>query len=284
MGDAAEQSLEELLGDYLPRWSLSLDGDPITTPSSHVVFVNSQFGSAVLKLFRPPYDEALSSGALNHFRDIAPRVFQFTGRALLMERILPGTPLAELSREGRDDEATEIICDIAARLRSMPPTRESFPTVEQWGEAFQRHRNRGGHPLVSPALVDEAEHVYFDLCRTQEQRMLLHGDLHHYNILHDEMRGWLLIDPKGVIGEPAFELGTALRNPFDCTDLRDDPRQLMRRIGIMSRRLGYAPERILRWYFAQGLLSVVWLVEDGFGDSDVQSGLRLARLGQQLLI
>lgn len=283
MDDAGERSVKELLADYLARWSLARDGDPVTTPGSHIVFVTSPFGPAVLKLFRPPYEEARSSSVLAHLGDIAPHIYRSTDRALLMERLQPGTPLAALSRGGRDDEATEIICDIAERLRALPLPRDSFPTIEQWGEGFRRHRARSGHRLVSPALIDEAEQTYFDLCRTQGERVLLHGDLHHYNILRDAVRGWLVIDPKGVIGEPPFELGAALRNPFDCRELTADPAQLMRRVGLMSRRLGYAPERVLRWHFAQGLLSVVWLAEDGFADSEIASGLKLAELSRQLL-
>ena len=285
MASSAEPSLEQLLASYLPRWSLTRDGDPLTTPSSHVVFVASPFGPAVLKLFRPPYEEAKSSGALLHFGANAPRVYHFTEHALLMERIVPGTRLAALCRRGRDDQASEIICDIAARLRILPvpATATNYPTVEKWGNAFQRHRNRGGHRLVAPALVDEAEQRYFQLCTTQSKRVLLHGDLHHSNILEHETRGWLLIDPKGVIGEPEFELGAALRNPLECTGLRESPHQLMHRIGLMSRRLGYEPDRVLLWYFAQAALSLAWLVEDGFGDADILSGLRLAELGRQLL-
>lgn len=283
MHNAGELSLEVLLKDYLPRWSLELDGAPITTPSSHIVFVGSRFGPAVLKLFRPPYEEARSSAALLHFGDVGPRVFQLSDRALLMERIRPGTPLAELSLTGRDDEATAIICDIAARLRTLPTPAETWTSVEDWGQGFARHRRGPGHALLPPGLIDEGERVYFDLCATQSERVLLHGDLHHHNILLDNSHGWLAIDPKGIIGEPAFEVVTALKNPVDRPDVFTDAKLLARRIDLMSARLGYDGERLLRWFFAQLVLSLIWFAEDGFGAAEIGPRLQLVNISRHML-
>jgi streptomycin 6-kinase len=41
-------------------------------------------------------------------------------------------------------------------------------------------------------------------------------DLHHYNVLSDSGRGWLAIDPKGLVGEVEYEVGAAIRNPIDA--------------------------------------------------------------------
>jgi len=55
--------------------------------------------------------------------------------------------------------------------------------------------------------------VYFRLCKPPIQDRLLHGDLHHDNVLFDSRRGGLAIDPKGVIGELKYEIGAALETP-----------------------------------------------------------------------
>ena len=62
--------------------------------------------------------------------------------------------------------------------------------------------------------VERAQRLYVGLCASQTSTRLLHGDLHHYNILRDGDRGWVAIDPKGVVGEVEYEIGAALRNPY----------------------------------------------------------------------
>jgi streptomycin 6-kinase len=93
--------------------------------------------------------------------------------------------------------------------------------------------------------------------------VLLHGDLHHWNVLRAQREPWLVIDPHGVIGEPAYETGALLRNPNDrLLDLPDPPRTLSRRVDILSERLGFDRQRIIGWAMAQAVLSAIWSVED----------------------
>ena len=61
--------------------------------------------------------------------------------------------------------------------------------------------------------------MYVDLSGSQRSTRLLHGDLQHYNVLFDTDRGWLAIDPKGVVGELEHEIGAVLRNPDERPDL-----------------------------------------------------------------
>jgi streptomycin 6-kinase len=92
---------------------------------------------------------------------------------------------------------------------------------------------------------------------------LLHGDLHHYNVLVDSARGWLAIDAKGVVGEPEYEVGAALRNPWERPELFTEPATIMRRVDRFRRELHLDAERILAWAFAQAVLAAIWAVEDG---------------------
>jgi streptomycin 6-kinase len=96
--------------------------------------------------------------------------------------------------------------------------------------------------------------------------VLLHGDFHHFNILSSE-RGWLVIDPKGVIGPPEYEVGPLLLNPWD--DFRQKPDALRiteRRLAILSERLGFPRERLRDWGLCHAVLSAWWdLTEDDTG-------------------
>ena len=118
---------------------------------------------------------------------------------------------------------------------------------------------------------------YLRLCGTQKNRRLLHGDLHHENVIFDDRRGWLAIDPKGVVGEIEYEIGAALRNPVDRPDLCASREILQRRIQIFEQALHLDTVRAVRWAFAQAVLSAIWSWEDGEPVDNANSPLLLAR-------
>ena len=179
--------------------------------------------------------------------------------ALLLERLEPGTTLAELED---DVAATEIAGETFKKLfRPLPPDHP-FPTVERWGAAFGRIRERydGSCGSFPPELFEPAERIYFELCASQAEPVLLHGDLHHWNILSAEREPWLAIDPKGLAGEPAHEVGALLRNKHDAGP--DLLALTQRRIAQLADILGEERERLTLWAFSQGVLSALWGFED----------------------
>ncbi len=146
--------------------------------------------------------------------------------------------------------------------RASPP--QGLRTVEDLGRGFARVRPAALVVGADAALIDRAEQVYQELCRSQAPRVLAHGDLHHDNILFDEAGGWLAIDPKGVLGETAYETGALLRNPGGDPALYAEPGIISRRAAILGEQLGLPRERIFGWCFAQAVLSALWFVEDGW--------------------
>jgi streptomycin 6-kinase len=100
-------------------------------------------------------------------------------------------------------------------------------------------------------------------------------------VLRDEHRGWIAIDPKGVIGELEYEIGAALRNPAERPDLLASPEVIERRLGVFYDALGIDVDRARAWAFAQGVLSAIWSVEDGRAVDANHAGLRLSRAIEQ---
>ena len=131
-------------------------------------------------------------------------------------------------------------------------------TVQDWGKSFAT-ADQG----IPRDLVEQAREVYFDLFRSQSKTRLLHGDLHHDNVLFDSKRGWLAIDPKGVIGELEYELGAALRNPYNRPDIFAQPQVIEKRLKQFAAKLPIDQVRALRWGFSQAVLSAIWGIEDG---------------------
>jgi streptomycin 6-kinase len=206
----------------------------------------------------------------------AVKVLDHDDRAMLLERAVPGRTLTELAIAERDDEATAILCDVIAALHRPELPAQRFPSVEDWGHELAEYR-RSGDTRIPAALRDRAMGLLADLADSQGPRRLLHGDLHHDNILFDERRGWLAIDPKGVVGESSYEVGAGLRNPTPDFVV---PSIIERRVGIICERLGFDRKRVVGWAFAQSVLSTVWLVEAG---RDPAPGLTTAEAMLQLL-
>jgi streptomycin 6-kinase len=266
-----------MLHHYLARWSLVADGAPFETPSSHLVYVQSSEGPAVLKLFKPPREEARSPLGLLHYSGSgAVRVIAYDQEAMLTRRALPGRPLSDLVRAGRDDAAIDVVCDVAAALHARGAASGDWTTVEDWGTDW------AGADRLPRGLVDEAQRTFSDLCRRQSNRVLLHGDLHHDNILLDSRLGWLSIDPKCVVGEREYELGAVLRNPAGMSDVYAEPAVMRRRVRRMCARFGFKIDRVLRWSFAQAVLSAVWCVQDGRGEADIAAAVKVAQVSRAL--
>src|ERR1700692_4045206 len=113
-----------MFSTHLESWRLTPDGDPIATPTSRLLPVRRLGTSAMLKVAVHPEEKRGNRlMAWWNGRGTA-RVLEHAGDAILMERAEETTSLAELSRQGRDDEASRIICTAVGRLHapgSLPP-------------------------------------------------------------------------------------------------------------------------------------------------------------------
>jgi streptomycin 6-kinase len=262
-GDRGREWLDQLpatIAFWAERWSLRID-PPFASLSYNFVApaVRSDGTAAVLKLGVPNKELTSEIAALRLYdgRGIS-RLLEADADAgaLLIERLQLGTPLERIA----DDEGATIIAARVMRQLWRPVSPDHpFPTVERWGSGFERLRSRfngGTGPLPAP-LVDRAERLFADLTRSQSAPVLLHGDLHHWNILQAEREPWLAIDPKGVVGEAAYEVGALLRNP------RPQPTSVLaRRLDILADELAIPRDRLAAWSFAQAVLSAWWGIED----------------------
>lgn len=257
------------------RWSVDVN-ESFETESSVIIYGVRDGRPVVLKVAHRAGDEWKSGEVVHAFdgRGMV-RVLEYEDGAALLQRVIPGGALVEVTTCGRDDRATAILADVVAAMTPDSPPRWC-PTVKDWHRAFAWYLSTGDAQIPA-ALVTRASSMYAELCETQRETRLLHGDLQHYNILEDRERGWLAIDPKGVVGEVEYELGAALRNPAELPDVFADTATIERRIGVWSSRLCVDANRVLRWAFAQAVLSAIWHVEDGYAVGEDDAPLALAR-------
>jgi streptomycin 6-kinase len=257
---AREGSAAARLEDSARRWSVVVD-DVRETRTSVIAFGRRRDERVVLKIVRENGDEWHSGRVLAAFGGGRfAHVLEQTEGAMLLERLDPGSHLTNLVRQNRDDEATDIIASIVSERR-VHPAPNGVPRAEQWLASFEDYAS-SGDGQISEDTIAAATSTYASLCRSQGERQLLHGDLQHYNVL-SSARGWVAIDPKGVLGERAFEAGAFLRNRWDASHLVCNESIVKRRADRFARGVGADTERVLAWAFAQAVLSMIWMREDG---------------------
>lgn len=264
-GQAWLEALPSLLETCARRWSLSLF-PPFDLSYNYVAPARREDGSdVVLKIGvpNPELDSEIEALRIYDGRGVA-RLLDSDEElgALLLERLRPGAMLVTV----KDDEAaTEIAAGVMKQLWQPLPAEHNFPTVEKWARGMQRLRQEfnGGSGPFPEKIVATAEGLFAELLPSSAPPVLLHGDLHHYNILAAEREPWLALDPKGVAGEPAYEVGALLRNP--TPQIAQEPelsRLLLRRIDQLAQILELDRRRLIGWAVAQAVLSAWWSYEE----------------------
>ena len=268
-GDAGVEWLDDLptlIADLARRWSLT-----VLLPYDQLSYnyvapaVRADGTEVVLKVGMPNRGLVTEIEALRIYdgRGIA-RLLDADPEhgALLLERLKPGTMLSSLVD---DEQATKIAAKVMQRLWQPVPPEHPFPTVADWAAGLKQLRDHfdGGYGPFSPTLVEAAEALFVELIGSMDEPVVLHGDLHHFNILAAEREPWLALDPKGVVGEPAYEVGALLRNPMPEVFTWPGLEQVLaRRVDQLAEILGFDRERLIGWGIAQAVLSAWWGFED----------------------
>jgi streptomycin 6-kinase len=253
---------------YLARWELVPDGAPIDTPRACLLPVRRDREPAMLKVAQDDEERAGARLMVWWAGEGAARVLAHEGDALLMERATGGRSLAAMARAGEDDEASRILCAAAAGLHAPRgrPAPEFVP-LARWFQALEPAAAAHG------GLLARASAAARDLLAAPREVTVLHGDLHHGNVLDFGARGWLAIDPKGLIGERAFDFANLFRNPDRETAAA--PGRLARQADVVADAAGVERGRLLRWVLAYAGLSAAWSLEDG---DDPGSALAVAEI------
>ena len=166
---------------------------------------------------------------------------------IMIERARPGVPLAVNTD---DEENTRIASRMMKRFWQPLPAKHNFTPTDYEIEGFERLRkkNNGTTGVFPEKWAARAETLYKELMDTSTETVLLHADLHHYNILSATRELWLTIDPKGYYGDPGYEVGAFLANyPEESCEGKIRNEIDTSRINIMIEELGMPRDRIIKW-------------------------------------
>jgi streptomycin 6-kinase len=237
-----------------------------------------------LKLFDDVEDELRGAHFLAWRRgEGAVRLLGRDGRKLLIEHAGERHLTDVLDRNG-DGAAREIAAEVMARLHA-PSVRPAPAGLQPLRERFAALFAKAAEDRIGArqSLYVEAATLADRLLGDRRGARPLHGDLHHDNILLSP-RGWLAIDPKGVLGDPAFDAANMFYNPLERDDLCRDPERIADMAAIFSRSMAIDPRRLLDFAVAYGCLSAAWHAGDGNGADEtrelsVANAIRAVRLG-----
>ena len=258
-GDTFLSALPSLIEEASQRWGLS-DVQAVPNLSyNFVAFAKQGKYEVILKLGVPNHEIVSEMNTLKLFHgEGACRLFDCDEAKgfLLIERLHPGQMLADLQD---DDERHHIAMDVMQELTRPAPQNGQFLLLSDWFAELENLRPKfAGGTGPFPAEVFERVEALLPELFADDDTCLIHGDFHHYNILSSE-RGWLVIDPKGVIGPAGYEIGPLMTNPFGILmDRTQFKVQAERRVDIIHERTGWAREKIIHWALAHSVLSAYW--------------------------
>jgi streptomycin 6-kinase len=262
-GAAWLERLPGIVARCCERWALAL-GEPLPVGSlSYLAPATREDGTeAILKVGLLRDELVLEATALRAYDGRgAVRLLEATDEdgALLLERAVLGTPLGH---DTADEDAVRVAASVMRRLFRPAPAEQRFPSVADWATDLRNLRERfaGDTGPFPGEVVDAAERALADLCASAPQTTLLHGDLHHGNILRAEREAWLAVDPKGFVGEPACEVGPFLLNGLE--GVADLGALLNRRVHQFAEELSLDADRIRAWGMVRAVLAGWWSIED----------------------
>jgi len=274
VGHAWVERLPAIVDSCARRWNLTIEPSSAPLSYNYVVPARRADGTAVIvKACAPAGEFAVQAAALRIYDGHgAVRLLELDrdDEVMLLERCEPGTPLLAVEDEER---ATSIAAATMRQLWRPVPLDlpldllpdHPFPSVADWAKGLERLRARfdGGTGPFPTALVEQAEGLFTALIASMDEPVVLHGDLNYGNVLAAQRQPWLAIDPKGVVGEPAYETGVLLRDPLPRLLNAPYPgRILARRVDQLAAELGFERARIRGWGVAQAVLSAWWSFED----------------------
>ena len=175
---------------------------------------------------------------------------------IIMQRAVPGSTLKDHFPDN-DIDATKLLCRSIKELhKASIPESHNFYHLSELFKALDQKLD------IPDKILAKAKHLKDKLLSTTTKEVLLHGDLHHDNILKNGDQ-WLVIDPKGFMGDSAFEPAAYLCNPIPELLHKDNAKQIVSaRIKLCAEKLEIPEQRIKDWLYVKSVLCWAWSLED----------------------
>lgn len=253
----------DLLEFYSEKWNLTYQNLVTETATSILYEVRKNNDSYILKILNEvgKVDEAGGAIALKAWDgNGSVNLVESDEDALLLEKLdLPN--LYSFSEINKEDRATEVFIDIIKKIHSITPDQyvNQFVGLDKVFDFFDKTPS----DIENREMFPRAQKVAKNLLETTSKQVLLHGDLHHENVMRRTTSEYVCIDPKGYIGDPSYEIATILKNPWAYPEISESEIICLKRAKSFSKQLQLPLDRILSFAFVHMCLSVLWSHIDG---------------------
>ncbi|MFH8609152.1 aminoglycoside phosphotransferase family protein [Streptomyces sp. NPDC018029] len=257
-GRAFIAGLPARVREFVDRWDLTVDGDPMHGMAALVLPVVRADGTPAAVKFQLLDEETEGE-------PVALRTWDGDGAVRLLDHDADtGTMLLERLDSGRmlstmtdTRKAVLVLAELLARLTATPAPAGMRTLAGIAAEMVEEL------PGALKSLTDPDERALVERCGGAVREVMgeagdrmLHWDLHFENVLASDREPWLAIDPKPLAGDPGFDLWPALDNKFDADDV-------LWRFDAMTEVLGLDRERARAWTLGRVLQNTLWEVQDG---------------------
>lgn len=273
--------LHQIIEVYEKKWELTILRPVDNLSYNYVLNVKQINGCpAILKIGVPNIDFSNEINTLASYDgngSVKLLRYEKKDGIMLLEKIIPGNMLFDLSEE----EAIEQYATVWSKLPRKVNLSLTTPNISKWFSAFDRYVESDYDFVEYPPkkFVLEAKLHSLDFMNPSNE-FLLHGDLHHENILYSEEKGWTVIDPKGVVGHLYLDFASFMVNHLPKN--KDVKQVLNNRINRLSNLLHLDKQKLVEASFVMATLSMCWAIEDN--DSYWRKVYYCAQCFKELLI
>ncbi|WP_268625406.1 aminoglycoside phosphotransferase family protein [Paenibacillus alvei] len=258
-----EQMLRHI-DNYSKKWSLS-SLQLIPSFSANVVFTcySEQVGHAILKIGQPSetiWTEVTTLLQYKGQRFCKVYEADIKNGVLLLERLQPGTTLRD---EHSLQRRLDVFCSLYSNIHIAAVEGEKFPTYIGWVERITDYMSQRQDCPELSRHMQRAREICLTIASTYSQNLLLHGDLHHDNMLLGSNGEYVIIDPKGVIGDPVFDIPRFILNEFEESITENLYEKIDEIIGVLTKKLAIPNDVIRKCLYVETTMGMCWCVEDG---------------------
>ena len=252
------ESLDDIVQNLAKKWNLS-NFKPFPNLTYNYVLSANQNGNTPVVLKVGMENDLLQKEAemLRFFADCgAVNLINSCDGALLLQKCVPGYSLMDYFPND-EERSVEIIAKVIKRLHSASQKQENLsevtPLKELLGDLYQASN-------IAEDYIAKARNFAEALMKTTMKNVMMHGDLHHDNVIYDESeQNWKIIDPFGVIGDPIYEYASFMINPIDKIWKCDDALAIIEnRVQKFSKIADVDPTRLKQWTFVKSVLCLIW--------------------------
>lgn len=263
-GEYGKRWIDDLpnkIDNSLKLWNLEVLKEVKNLSFNYVLICKStKYGEVILKICPEEGNynqESAATKLLNSKQVRSCLEYSKDNNALLLEFIKPGITLHSLENQIKQISiGTELIKVIPRKIDKNQTELSTYKSALEKAFTYVLNRNLGGEDLkrfieISKGFYSQLENVY-------KAEYICHGDFHHENIIFDERRGWIAIDPKGFISFWFTDIGRFVLNQLwkVSTQVRD--RMLNEILETASKKLQLPVDVVFKTSFIETVLCYCW--------------------------